>query len=357
MISVSLCMIVKNEENVLARCLDSIADLVDEIVIIDTGSTDKTKEIAAKYTSKVFDFTWIDDFAAARNFSFSKATKDYIYTADADEVLDETNRERFRQLKEVLHPEVEIVQMKYVTETTIDAIQNVKKEYRPKLFKRVRNFVWVEPVHETVRLDPLVFDSDVEVFHRPEGMHGHRDFDIFLKKSREPGGLSDRLFSMYTRELFKLGNTKDFQDAEDIYLELWQQDPLSRRGREAGCMLARLARLENDAMSMMKYATRDMMEDPSSEMCYDLGMLYVKQLDYDEAIVWFLNAAYETRPIIDIHTHGDSALSGLVTCYVMLLDMEMNKGDQADGAKIDYYNEAIDRYQRELDAWELPEEL
>ena len=92
-------------------------------------------------------------------------------------------------------------------------------------------------------------------------------------------------------------------------------------------------------------------------MCYDLGMLYVKQLDYDEAIVWFLNAAYETRPIIDIHTHGDSALSGLVTCYVMLLDMEMNKGDQADGAKIDYYNEAIDRYQRELDAWELPEEL
>ena len=56
MITVSLCMIVKNEEQVLARCLDSIKDLMDEIIIVDTGSTDKTKEIAGKYTDKVYDF-------------------------------------------------------------------------------------------------------------------------------------------------------------------------------------------------------------------------------------------------------------------------------------------------------------
>jgi glycosyltransferase involved in cell wall biosynthesis len=71
MITISLCMIVKNEEQVLAKCLDSVKDLVEEIIIVDTGSTDSTKEIAAKYTSRIFHFDWIDDFSAARNYSFS----------------------------------------------------------------------------------------------------------------------------------------------------------------------------------------------------------------------------------------------------------------------------------------------
>ena len=73
MIEISLCMIVKNEEKILTRCLDSVADLVDEIVIVDTGSTDATKKIAANYTDKIYDFTWVDDFSAARNFAFSKS--------------------------------------------------------------------------------------------------------------------------------------------------------------------------------------------------------------------------------------------------------------------------------------------
>ena len=82
MITISLCMIVKNEERILSRCLDSVKDLVDEIIIVDTGSTDATKRIAAEYTDKIYDFAWIDDFSAARNFAFSKASKEYIYSAD-----------------------------------------------------------------------------------------------------------------------------------------------------------------------------------------------------------------------------------------------------------------------------------
>lgn len=78
MITISLCMIVKNEERILARCLDSVKDLVDEIVIVDTGSVDATRRIAQTYTDRVYDFTWIDDFSAARNFAFSKATCEYI---------------------------------------------------------------------------------------------------------------------------------------------------------------------------------------------------------------------------------------------------------------------------------------
>ena len=71
-------MIVKNEEKHLARCLDTVRDLMDEIIIVDTGSADRTKEIAARYTDRIYDFAWIDDFSAARNFAFSMAGCDYI---------------------------------------------------------------------------------------------------------------------------------------------------------------------------------------------------------------------------------------------------------------------------------------
>jgi glycosyltransferase involved in cell wall biosynthesis len=85
----SLCMIVKNEENVLARCLDSVKTLVDEMIIVDTGSTDKTKQIALQYTDKVFDFGWTNDFAAARNESIRHATGKWILVLDADEYVQE----------------------------------------------------------------------------------------------------------------------------------------------------------------------------------------------------------------------------------------------------------------------------
>ena len=156
MIEISCCMIVKNEEKILPRCLDSLAGLMEEIIIVDTGSTDRTKEIAARYTDKIYDFEWIDDFSAARNFAFEKATKDYIYSADADEVLNEENRRRFRELKEALLPEIDIVQMKYGNQLSFGTAYNFDEEYRPKLFKRLRKFIWTEPVHEMVRLDPLI---------------------------------------------------------------------------------------------------------------------------------------------------------------------------------------------------------
>ena len=82
MINISLCMIVKDEEETLERCLESVADVVDEIIIVDTGSTDSTKEIARKSAPHVIDFEWIDDFAAARNFAFSHASLAYVLWLD-----------------------------------------------------------------------------------------------------------------------------------------------------------------------------------------------------------------------------------------------------------------------------------
>ena len=95
---ITLAMIVKNEEEMLAGCLESVRGIVDEIVIVDTGSTDSTKDIANKYNAKVFDFVWCNDFSAARNEALSHSTGEWILYLDADERLNAPFPEKLRQL-------------------------------------------------------------------------------------------------------------------------------------------------------------------------------------------------------------------------------------------------------------------
>ncbi|MEH6892383.1 glycosyltransferase [Bacillus sp. JJ864] len=89
----SACLIVKNEEDMLQRCLESLQDGVDEIIVVDTGSTDNTKKIAKEFTDKVYDFEWTNDFAEARNFAGSKASGEWIFAVDADECVEKGNIE------------------------------------------------------------------------------------------------------------------------------------------------------------------------------------------------------------------------------------------------------------------------
>ena len=96
--SLSLCMIVKNEEEFLARCLSSVAEVVDEMIIADTGSTDRTKEIALSFGAKVFDYQWLGDFAVARNFSLDQATGDWIMIMDGDDELASEAKGKIRDL-------------------------------------------------------------------------------------------------------------------------------------------------------------------------------------------------------------------------------------------------------------------
>jgi tetratricopeptide (TPR) repeat protein len=97
-VKVSLTMIVRNEEDHLRPCLESARALFDEIVIVDTGSTDRTKEIAREFGAKVFDFVWVDDFAAARNEALAHASGDYAFWLDADDVIDPPQRDKLKAL-------------------------------------------------------------------------------------------------------------------------------------------------------------------------------------------------------------------------------------------------------------------
>ncbi|MEG2774005.1 MAG: glycosyltransferase [Acetivibrio sp.] len=319
MSTISLCMIVKNEEAVLERCLNSVCDLVDEIIIVDTGSTDDTKKIAKKYTHHIFDFQWNYDFSAARNFSFQKATMDYIYVADADEVINEENRKKFADLKKALLPEIEIVQMIYCNQLSYNTTYNFDEEYRPKLYKRQRMFTWEDPIHESVSLTPVVYDSDIRIQHLPLCNHSKRDFDAFQRLLKNGMDLSKKLHHMYARELYITGTEKDFLQAEPYFKKAAGDVKRSiEEVKEAACILSRAARLKKDVNQLLKYACKELASEPSSEICFELGEYYYDDKDYEEAAIWYYNAAYEAASILNIHYSGRLPLERLAACYQIM---------------------------------------
>ena len=319
MITISLCMIVKNEEKVLTRCLDSLKGLMDEIIIVDTGSTDRTKEIAAKYTDKIYDFKWIDDFSAARNFAFSKATKEYIYSADADEELSAENHKRFMLLKENLLPEIEIVQMKYGNQLHFGTVYNFDEEYRPKLFKRMREFIWEEAIHETVRLAPIVYDSDIVITHKPHESHAKRDLQNFRRQIAEGKCLSPRLQEMYARELYLAEDKEELLLAEE-YFQQSAADPERSEDevKQACCIAAKAARIRKDTVGFFKYVSKVLAQEGCAEICCELGHFYEEIADLEEAVIWYFNAAYGTMALLSLKAAKEEPLEGLIRCYEQL---------------------------------------
>lgn len=323
LITISACLIVKNEEKVLKRCLDCIKAFADEIIIVDTGSTDNTKQIARKYTDKIYDFTWINDFSAARNESFSKATMDYIYVADADEAIDTENINKILELKKVMLPDIEIVQMLYTNQLLHNTTYNYDEELRPKLYKRIRKFRWVDQVHEAVELSPVIYDSDIKIIHLPLNNHAKRDFSVFRNMIKSGGVLSKKLINMYAKELYIAGDKEDFLEAFEYFKSLLLEYVTLDELKVIQCVLVKAARYKNDVNELMKNALKNVAnEKASAEVCFELGEYYYELSDYQEAIIWFYNAAYETESELNIHYSGDYPLKKLWQCYEKLGDVE-----------------------------------
>lgn len=351
MISISMCMIVKNEQSILKRCLDSYAGTYDELIIIDTGSTDNTKAIACQYTDKVYDFTWCDDFAAARNFAFSKAHCNYILSVDADEELDSFNNQSLQNLKSVLLPEVDIVQMYYVNNSSFNSVYNVHKELRPKLFKRLRTFDWISPIHETIRINPVIYDSNIEIMHKPTGNHSKRDFSVYFKALKKGIHLEDYVVSMLCKELFISGDDSDFIFFKDTLENTFLNENRSTDTiQDINCVLARIYQITGESDKFFKVILKAVADNPSSEICLILGYYYFDKEDYEEAAIWLYNAAYETKSILDIASSGKKPLSLLGKCYEKLAQ----KCDD-DYQRIQYI-EMSDDYYNQAKEWRLPEQ-
>jgi glycosyltransferase involved in cell wall biosynthesis len=167
---VSLCMIVRDEEHNLAQCLAPIADLFDEIVIVDTGSQDNTKQIARQFTPHVHDFAWCDDFSAARNESLRHATGDWIFWLDAD---DRVRPEQAARLRTLLDEELPDQPCVFVMDTVLvsaDANEETALVTHPRLFRRSAELRWEGRVHEQLKPDFVVLGyepvfTDVQIEH------------------------------------------------------------------------------------------------------------------------------------------------------------------------------------------------
>lgn len=144
---VSWHMIVKDEEEMIGCCLDSIKGLYDQLVIVDTGSTDKTKEICAKYTSDIYDFEWIDDFAAARNFALEQCEHDIIGWCDADDILDADPLRVRRYVKESFANGSIGINMPYIYGHVDGGYQPSLKYVRMRFFGK-DCYRWSGKVHE-----------------------------------------------------------------------------------------------------------------------------------------------------------------------------------------------------------------
>ena len=323
MITVSVCMIVKNEESCLERCLKSLVPVADEIIVVDTGSSDRTKEIAGKFTDKIYDFAWTGSFSDARNYSFSLAGCDYIYCADADEELDEENIKKFIQLKSTLLPEIEIVQMYYCNQLAYKTVYNFDRELRPKLYKRIRSFIWTEPIHEQVLLNPVIYDSEIEIIHRPASVHAGRDLARFEKMINDGETISKRLLDIYVKELYIAGDENNYAAASEYFEKMCDSPDLDEDDLLCALTIALKASIiAKDRNKQFKYALRGAATKGCSELCCELGNVFFELNDYAEAAMWYYNAAFETEPLINIRSKKDIPLNAIIDCYEKLGDKE-----------------------------------
>ena len=144
MLKISFCLIAKNEARCLRRCLESIKGVADEIVVIDTGSTDATKAIAAEFTDKIFDAAWTDDYSAARNEYFKYATGDMIFSIDADEWLAPGQAKNVEAIK------AQSVGLYLVLIASVTTDRRVFKGKNYRLFPNDKECLWHNIVHENI---------------------------------------------------------------------------------------------------------------------------------------------------------------------------------------------------------------
>lgn len=287
MITVSLCMIVKNEEQNIQRCLNSVLGVVDEIIIVDTGSTDKTKELCFKYTEKVYDFAWINDFSAARNYAYSFATMDYILWLDADDIIMIDDRSNFIELKNTLDTKIDVIMMKY--NTGIDIRGNVVfSYYRERLTKRERNYKWMEPVHEYIETFGNVINSDIGITHgKIMGKeHNTRNIKIYENIIKKKIPLTPRGNFYYARELKDHGKFSDSAKQFEKFLDSnsgWREDNISACSELAKCYLKL-----GDGNKALGAMYRSFIYDiPRAEACCQIGYYFQEKGDYKRAVFWF----------------------------------------------------------------------
>lgn len=332
----SLCMIVKNEEKVLGRCLDSVNALFDEIIICDTGSNDSTKEIAAKYTDKIYDFEWVDDFSAARNFAFSKASKDYIFWLDADDIITSENLDKLLELKKNLSQKVDIVMLAYATAFDENGAPSFSF-YRERIIKNNKLYRWQGRVHEAISVFGNVIYNDAAVYHKSvKTSYSRRNLMIYEKMEQENEPFSPRDIFYYGRELYYHGEHSRCRRLLNDFLKSdgWVENKI-----EACKILAYSYLADGKTTEAIRSLTNSFEYDiPRSEICCELGYIFKNMNEIEKAVFWFKTALHaqqiQSGAFTSIDSHGFIPAIELAVCFDKLKDYASAK----------YYNELAGKY-------------
>ncbi|TQR46795.1 glycosyltransferase [Paenibacillus popilliae] len=170
--TLSICLIARNEEDVIARCLQSIKPIADEIIVVDTGSTDRTIEICQEFGATVLRHEWQDHFSLARNYGLEQASGEWIMWMDADEEMDVDDRQTMKNLLPTLDKDIYSIHLVNYIGATVQANESFHIAHA-RLFRNHKGFKFQFSIHETLNVHEVLPDQDesqidtlpVKVYH------------------------------------------------------------------------------------------------------------------------------------------------------------------------------------------------
>ena len=340
----SLHMIVKDAEHKLARTLDSVKSFVDEIVIVDTGSTDGTISLAESYGAKVSTFEWVDDFAAARNFALQQCTGDWALWFDAGDVLSSATVKRFEWIKvqpALTDPKSPINVIWSILNRQSDDKGEVKYTInQPRLVKMSSNPRWNFAIHEELWLDsPNAILDEFLVIDDPEGgmkAASERNLRIMEKCIAEGRDIERNTF-LRLGDLEVLGRYEEVAaSVEDIYALPLDNYSFGQAYLTAARAFHQLKNEEKERENLL----RSMLHDATRPEAYMyLGDLEFGKEKFNRAVPYY-RAATEMEPdsrrIQPTHLphYTYAPYERLGYCYLGLNDIKK---------ALDYFYEAIKR--------------
>ncbi len=329
-------MIVKNEEKHIEKCLNSAKNFVDEIIIVDTGSSDKTREIAKKFTDKIFEFNWVNDFSKARNFSISKASSDWILVLDGDETIEEIDFKKLKALIETENDAAYMIHRNYTNDYACSGFISIKEsDYSFKeaegffdvkiirLFRNDPHYVFDGIIHETP--DKSIFENSKRISNTSLVIHHFGNLDKNLVAAKK---------NSYIDLLRERVNNNDFQEKTEDYVLFELASELMRLGRfsEAESYLIKANTLVEKPeyllqlgglyihLKKLDLAERVLIKasniKKSFDACNNLGIVYAMKKEYNRAVKKFQDA-------LDINPNDASIYMNFANLY-----KEMGKKDK-----------------------------
>tara|TARA_Y100000310_G_scaffold345753_1_gene469283 strand:+ start:1963 stop:3189 length:1227 start_codon:yes stop_codon:yes gene_type:complete len=291
-------MIVKNEENSILSTLESVKNLINEIILVDTGSADTTKEIVKnfsdknKITSKIIDFKWDNNFSNARNESLKHATSKWILILDADEKIDELGVTQIKELIEKDFDAFLLPQKNYTNNTSITGFVHSKDKSINypgfyvsmicRLFRNNKNYKFSGEVHELVedsikKNNGKLVGSEISIHHfgntNPDNVKKKKEYYLKLAKIKTRNSPSARSF-------FELGilekENNNFPEAIETFKKSIEHNP---KHRLALFELGLIHEKSKDFVAAIDYYTKSLRIKNDSEIYFNLGVCYLKKGD------------------------------------------------------------------------------